>query len=151
MFLDEPTASLDPESAHVVREFLLHLKREGKTILLNTHNLDEAQRICDRIGVLKTKLLAINTPEQLAQSVWGSKTVIQVETVNDAILAAVKALAPSRMMVEKNQIIIDVTNPLKENPDYVQAVVCAGGRVQSVSQLKPGLEETYLKVISETK
>jgi hypothetical protein len=81
--------------------------------------------------------------------------VIQVETIDDAILVAVKALLPShlarQMAVEGNQIIIDVTDPLKENPDYVQAIVSAGGRVQSVTQLNPGLEETYLKVIGETK
>ena len=155
LFLDEPTANLDPESARVVREFLLQLKREGKTIFLNTHNLDEAQRICDRIGILKTKLLAINTPEQLKKSIWGSKTVILVETINDAILVAIKALLPRQMTrllaVEGNQIILDVTDPLKENPDYVQAIVSAGGRVQSVTQLNPSLEETYLKVIGETK
>jgi ABC-2 type transport system ATP-binding protein len=155
LFLDEPTANLDPESARVVREFLLQLKREGKTIFLNTHNLDEAQRICDRIGILKTKLLAINTPEQLEKSIWGSKTVIQLEKIDAAILVVVKALLPShlsrQMVVEGNQIIVDVTDPLKENPDYVQAIVSAGGRVQSVTQLNPGLEETYLKVIGETK
>ncbi len=62
LFFDEPTANLDPESSRVVREIILRLKKEGKTIFLNTHNLDEAQRICDRIGILKTKLLAVNTP-----------------------------------------------------------------------------------------
>ncbi len=50
LFMDEPTANLDPESAKTVREFILQLKAEKKTIFLNTHNLDEAQRICDRIG-----------------------------------------------------------------------------------------------------
>jgi ABC-2 type transport system ATP-binding protein len=151
LFLDEPTANLDPESAHVVREFLLQLKSEGITIFLNTHNLDEARRICDRIGILKTRLLAINTPEQLERSVWGNKTVIQVESLNAAILAAVKALHPSQLTVEANQITIDITDPLKENPDYVQAIVQAGGRVQTVTQLEPGLEETYLKVIGDMK
>lgn len=63
LFLDEPTANLDPESSRVVRDFILKLKKEGKTIFFNTHNLDEAQRICDRIGILKTKLLTVNTPE----------------------------------------------------------------------------------------
>ncbi len=151
LFLDEPTANLDPESAHVVREFLLQLKREGITIFLNTHNLDEAKRICDRIGILKTRLLAINTPEQLERSIWGNKTVIQVEALNDAILAAVNALHPSQLTVEANQLIVEITDPMKENPDYVQAIVQAGGRVQVVMQLEPGLEETYLKVIGETR
>jgi ABC-2 type transport system ATP-binding protein len=151
LFLDEPTANLDPESARVVRDFILQLKREGRTIFLNTHNLDEAQRICDRIGILKTRLLAVNTPKQLEKSVWGSKTVIQVAELDDAILAAVKALLPRGLAVEGHQIIVDVTDPLVENPDYVQAIVGAGGRVQGVTQFNPGLEQTYLKVISETK
>ena len=55
LFMDEPTANLDPESAKTVRDFILELKKEKKTIFLNTHNLDEAQRICDRIAILNTK------------------------------------------------------------------------------------------------
>ncbi len=54
LFMDEPTANLDPESAKTVREFILELKKEKKTIFLNTHNLDEAQRICDKIAILNT-------------------------------------------------------------------------------------------------
>jgi ABC-2 type transport system ATP-binding protein len=151
LFLDEPTANLDPESSRMVRNFILKLKQEGKTIFLNTHNLDEAQRICDRIGIIKTKLLAVNTPGQLEKSVWGSKTVIQLEELNDSILAALKNLNPKNLTLEENKIFIEVANPLKENPDYAKAIVMAGGRIQSIVQLNPGLEETYIKVINETK
>jgi ABC-2 type transport system ATP-binding protein len=151
LFLDEPTANLDPESSRVVRNFILKLKQEGKTIFLNTHNLDEAQRICDRIGIIKTKLLAVNTPGQLEKSVWGSKTVIQLEELNDSILAALKNLNPKNLTLEENKIFIEVANPLKENPDFAKAIVMAGGRIQSIVQLNPGLEETYIKVINQTK
>lgn len=151
IYLDEPTTNLDPESARVVREFILRLKAEGKTIFLNTHNLDEAQRICDRIGILKTKLLAVNTPEELGKSIWGNKTVFQVVKINEAIVEAVKNLLPKGLSIDENKIIVDVANPLEENPDFVQAIVSAGGRIQAVYQLNPGLEETYLKVIGETK
>jgi ABC-2 type transport system ATP-binding protein len=151
LFFDEPTANLDPESAKVVRDFILKLKKEGKTIFINTHNLDEAQRICDRIGILKTKLLVINTPEQLEKTVWGSRTMIQVEEINDQILAAIRKLKPQDLSVEENRIILALANPQKENPDFVQEIVSAGGRIQYVTQLNPGLEETYLKVIEETK
>jgi ABC-2 type transport system ATP-binding protein len=151
LFFDEPTANLDPESSHVVRDFILDLKREGKTIFINTHNLDEAQRICDRIGILKTRLLAVNTPAELEKTVWGNRTVIQVEQVNDQILAALRKLEPNDLGVEGNRIIVTLTDPNKENPDFVQAVVSAGGRIQYVTELNPGLEETYLKVIQETK
>jgi ABC-2 type transport system ATP-binding protein len=152
LFFDEPTANLDPESSKVVREIILALKKEGKTIFLNTHNLDEAQRICDRIGILKTKLLAVNTPEELEKTVWGSsRTAIQVEQINDSILAAVRKLNPKNLTVEENRIILVLADPQKENPDFVQEIVSAGGRIQYVTQLNPGLEETYLKVIQETK
>jgi ABC-2 type transport system ATP-binding protein len=90
LFFDEPTVNLDPESSKRVRDFILQLKGEGKTIFLNTHNLDEAQRICDHIGILKTKLITVNTPEQSEKRVWGRKTVIQMEEINDSILAAVR-------------------------------------------------------------
>jgi len=151
LFFDEPTANLDPESSRVVRDFILRLKKEGKTIFINTHNLGEAQRICDRIGILKTKLLAVNTPEQLEKSVWGSRTEVQVEKVSNRILAAVRKLKPQDLSVEENRIILTVADPQKQNPDFVQAIVSAGGRIQYVTQLTPGLEETYLKVIEETK
>ena len=151
LFLDEPTANLDPESSRVVRDFILNLKKEGKTIFLNTHNLEEAQRICDRIGILKTRLLTVNTPEQLEKSIWASKTVIRLAEISDTILAAVRNMKPKHFFVEEDQIVLDVTDPLKENPDIVQAIIAAGGRVQYVTELNPGLEETYLKVVNETK
>lgn len=150
LFFDEPTANLDPESARLVRDILLKLKKDGKTIFINTHNLDEAQRICGHIGILKTKLLAVNTPEQLEKTVWGNiRTVIQVEQINDQILAAVRKLNPKELNIEENKIILVLADPLKENPDVVQEIVSAGGRIQYVTQLNPGLEETYLKVIQE--
>jgi ABC-2 type transport system ATP-binding protein len=152
LFFDEPTANLDPEAAIVVRDIILKLKKDGKTIFINTHNLNEAQRICDRIGILKTRLLAVNTPEQLETSTWGSsKTVFQVEQVNDQILEAVRKLNPQEINVEDNKIILVLADPLKQNPDVVQQIASAGGRIQYITQLNPSLEETYIKVIQETK
>jgi ABC-2 type transport system ATP-binding protein len=152
LFFDEPTANLDPESSKMVREIILALKKEGKTIFLNTHNLAEAQRICDRIGILKTKLLAVNTPEEMEKTVWGgSRTAIQVEQITEPILTAVRNLKPKDFSVEENRIVLALADPLKENPDLIQEIVAAGGRIQYVTQLNPGLEETYLKVIQETK
>jgi ABC-2 type transport system ATP-binding protein len=59
LFMDEPTANLDPESAKTVRDFILELKKEKRTIFLNTHNLDEAQRICDRIAILIVVIIVV--------------------------------------------------------------------------------------------
>ena len=90
LFLDEPTANLDPESSKTVRDFILDLKKEKRTIFINTHNLDEAEKICDRVGILKTTLVAVGATKQLVESLWGRRTVIQLAKVDDAIVSAVR-------------------------------------------------------------
>lgn len=147
LFLDEPTANLDPESSKTVRDFILDLRKEKKTIFLNTHNLYEAQRICDKIGIFNTNLKVIGTPEELEESVWGNKTVIQLEQVTDKILKALNKLSHGNIATDNNKLIIDVVNPEKENPIIVDAIVNAGGQVQYVTQLIPTLEDAYLKFV----
>jgi ABC-2 type transport system ATP-binding protein len=151
LFMDEPTANLDPESSKTVRDFILELKKEKKTIFLNTHNLDEAQRICDRIGILNTRLMAVGTPAELERSVSGRKTVIQLVQVNDAVLAALRKLPLGNMAVEGNTLTIDVTDPEKENVSIVDAIFRAGGHVQSVTVVGSTLEDAYLKLVREAK
>lgn len=147
LFLDEPTANLDPESSKTVRDFILDLKKEKKTIFINTHNLDEAQRTCDKIGIFNTKLRVIGTPEELEESVWGNKTVIQLEQVNDRILKALNRLDLRNTITDNNKLIIDVVNPEKENPIIIDTIVGAGGQVQYVTRLSPTLEDAYLKFV----
>jgi ABC-2 type transport system ATP-binding protein len=78
LFLDEPTAGLDPEAARMMREFIASLKRKGRTILLCTHNLDEADRLCDRIAVFKSHLLALDTPTALRRQLFGRSVVFHL-------------------------------------------------------------------------
>ncbi len=151
LFMDEPTVNLDPESAKTVRDFILELKKEKKTVFLNTHNLDEAQRICDRIAILNTKLMAIGTAEELERSVRGRQTVVQLSQVNDAVMRAVGGISTGKVTKDGNSITVDVMNPEKENPEIVRAIVGAGGDVQSVSISTSTLEDAYLKLVNETK
>ena len=81
VFLDEPTSALDPESARLVRDFIAELSRQGRTIFLCTHNLDEADRLCDRIGVFKTRLLVVDTPERLRRQLFGRKVVFHLRAM----------------------------------------------------------------------
>ncbi len=147
LFLDEPTANLDPEASKTVRDFILDLKKEKKTILLNTHHLDEAEKICDRVGIMKTKLVVVGKPEDLRESLWARRTVVHLVQVNDAILSAVKKLDVKSVETLNNQIIIGVNDPDKENPDIVEEVIKAGGRVQFVTEIRPSLEDVYLKLV----
>jgi len=150
LFLDEPTANLDPEAAKTVRDFILDLKKEKRTIFLNTHNLDEAERLCDRIGILKTKLIAVDSPRNLERSLYNSKTIVHLEAVTEAILASVKNLNfVKNVRVTENKLILDMDNPEKDNPEVVRAIVASGGNVQYVTELKSTLEDVYLKLIRE--
>jgi ABC-2 type transport system ATP-binding protein len=149
LFLDEPTVNLDPESAKTVRDFLLELKKQKKTIFLNTHNLDEAQRVCDRIAILNTRLMALGSPAELEQSVGGRKTIVQLAQVTDAILDALRKLSVVNLAVDGNRLIIDVADPEKETPAILRTIFGAGGVVQSASVSSSTLEDAYLKLVRE--
>ncbi len=150
LFMDEPTANLDPESAKTVREFIHKLKKEKKTIFLNTHNLDEAQRICDKIAILNTKIRAIGTPDYLEQAVKGRKTVITLEQTSDKILNTLSKLSLKNLKHENHTLSFDVADPDSENWKVVEAIVLAGGHGTTVDVVGSTLEDVYLKLVRES-
>lgn len=147
LFMDEPTVNLDPEAAKVIRDVILELKKENRTIFLNTHNLDEAQRICDRIGVLNTRLIALDTPRNLESAIGSRRTEFVLEELNSSIMGAVKARKPRNVNVEGNTIIVEMADPDKETPTIVNAIVGAGGKIKSIKETGTSLEEAYLKLV----
>jgi ABC-2 type transport system ATP-binding protein len=147
LFMDEPTANLDPEASKTVRDFILSLKGEKRTIFINTHNLDEAQKLSDRIGILKTKLLTVGTPEELKESLWGVKTELTLAHADAAVVKALEKLTPGRVEEEGNIIRVKVKDAVAEDPDIVAAAVAAGGRIVSVSPAVSTLEDVYLKFV----
>jgi len=149
LFLDEPTANLDPSSSKTVRDFLIELKKEDKTIFLNTHNLEEVQQICDKIGIMNTKLLRVSTQKDLKEAVWGKKTIVQLEKVDNNILESLNQSQFENITVSGNKLSFNVTNPEKENSSLVEAIVNAGGRIQYVEKFDPSLEDTYLEFLRE--
>jgi ABC-2 type transport system ATP-binding protein len=150
LFLDEPTANLDPEASKTVRDFILDLKKEKTTIFLNTHNLDEAERLCDRIAILKTKLVAVDSPKNLERSLYNRKTIVHLKQVTDSVLEAVKKLgAIKNIRVSDNKLILDIDDPEAANPEVVRAIVEAEGNIQYVTELRSTLEDVYLKLIRE--
>jgi ABC-2 type transport system ATP-binding protein len=150
LFLDEPTANLDPEVSKTVRDFILDLKKENHTIFINTHNLDEAERLCDRIAILKGKLVTVDSPKNLERSLYNRKTIVHMDHVSDVVLAAVQKLsAVKAVRPSENKLILDIENPERDNPEVVRAIVLAGGNVQYVTELRSTLEDVYLKLIRE--
>jgi len=150
LFLDEPTAGLDPEAAKLVRDFIAELRQEGRTIFLCTHNLDEADRLCDRIGVIRQHLIQVDTPENLRNHLYGRKVVMQLRALNDAHLRLVRALPfVKEAYQEGDRLVVALDNPEDENPILVRRLVEAGAEIQFVSELKHSLEEVYLTLIKE--
>jgi len=150
LFLDEPTANLDPLAAKTVRDFILELKKEKRTIFMNTHNLAEAERVCDRIAVLKTKLIGVGSPEDLERNISRRKTVIHLESIADSVLAAVKKLSTVKnVSTNENKLILDMDNPEKDNPQLIRTIVTSGGNIQYVTASRSTLEDVYLKLVEE--
>lgn len=145
LFFDEPTANLDPEASKVIRDLILKLKGEGRTIFLNTHNLDEAQRTCDRIGILKTKLIAVDTTKNLENAFARKVTAIVLASLNDSILNAVESRNPKRVTVDGNTIRIEMEDPDRDTPSVVSAISGAGGQIKSVKEEGVSLEGVSLE------
>lgn len=148
LFLDEPTSGLDPEAARIVRDFVLELKNEGHTIFLCTHNLDEADRLCDRIGIFNGRLLTVDAPSRLKGELGGRQIMVKLRNASQGILSAIKALPFVRNAeLSDSTITLNVNAPEQDNPELVRALVKAGADVQFVSESSRSLEEVYFSVM----
>jgi ABC-2 type transport system ATP-binding protein len=151
LFLDEPTAALDPEAAHLVREFIEELSKEGRTIFLCTHNLDEADRLCDRVAVFKTHLLVVDTPTQLRRQMFGRKIVFHLIESKQAFVDMLKKFPfiPEASLIDE-KLIVQVDDPEAHNPEIVRALVDAGAEIQFVGELRRSLEDVYLQLVQNS-
>ena len=124
LLLDEPTSGLDPASARQIRDLILALRSEGRAILVSTHNLSEAGELADRIAVLKTQLLAFDTPSALRTARGGSRVVIELDGSRDHLEVGIKDTS--------------------EIPAIVARLVGEGARIMRVTPDQRSLEEVYL-------
>ena len=148
LFLDEPTAGLDPEGAHLVREFISELKKEGRTIFLCTHNLDEADHLCDRVGVFKTRLLVVDTPTNLRASVFGRKVIFHLRAADEGLADDLRKLPfVHEVKVVENRLVVTLDDPETRNPEVVRSLVSAGADIQFVGELRHSLEDVYLQLV----
>ncbi len=150
IFLDEPTAGLDPEASQEVRELIKRLSNEGRTVFLSTHNLNEAEQLCHRIAVIRTRLLSIDTGVNLRKRFFHREIIIVMQELPDTVIEKVKKLPFTKNLRQAgSQLIIELTDPEQNRPELVKAVVDAGGRIMEVSENKQPLEEIYLRLIRE--
>jgi ABC-2 type transport system ATP-binding protein len=153
LFLDDPTSGLDPEAAKLVRDFIEELKSEGRTIFLCTHNLDEADRLCERIAIFKTHLITLDTPQNLRQHLYGRKVVFHLRTLDPAWVETLRAIPGIKdAQGLENKIVVGLDHPEEQNPELVRCLVGLGAEIQFVGELRHSLEDIYLQLIhtSET-
>ena len=105
IFLDEPTSGLDPEAALMVREFIESLKDEGRTIFLTTHNLNEAERLCDRVAVFKSRLLIVDTVENLRKATFGTQVDITMLNASDDHVRLIEGLDQGLEVVRRGNVV----------------------------------------------
>jgi len=147
LFLDEPTTGLDVQSAHQLRDEVRRLNKEGVTILLTTHYLEEADQLCDTVGMInKGVIVALDSPERLKASVTGDR-VVEVSfsaPIHDRELELLLGVVEVHRLGDKYRITFSgEVEPVSDLVDYARG---RGLRIAMLDTLKPSLEDAFLKI-----
>lgn len=149
IFLDEPTSGLDPEASRLVREFIEQLKESGVTIFICTHNLDEADRLCNRVGIFKTRLVAVDRPENLRKSLFGRKIVFHLKSLNPMWKDLVCSLPfVNDAQAVGNRLVVSLDDPEENNAVIIRVLMEAGAHIQFVGEMRHSLEDIYLSIMN---
>ena len=153
MLLDEPTAGLDPQNKHALWEIIQTLKTQGKTIVLTTHMMDEAEELCDRVAIMdKGKIIALDSPRQLVKKVKMENTITVVpDKTSPQLIELVKSIPGVKNSYiaydenEKNETLKVITdNPDDILPDVVSIIAKEGTKVLSVQLSRVTLEDVFI-------
>jgi ABC-2 type transport system ATP-binding protein len=150
LFLDEPTSGLDPVAARDVHELIDQLRRQGVTIFLTTHRLDEAERLCDRVAILNTTLRTIGTPDVLRDQLFAKTLTVQTRAPlgePSAVFGGLPAVDAWRTDGVAGYVLT-VSDPAVAAPAVTRALVAAGADVLSIGESRHSLEDVYLELIS---
>ena len=153
IFLDEPTAGLDPVASSALREDLETLVRqEGVTIFLTTHNLAEAEKLCNQVGVINHgQLLAVGSPTELRSKTSAPRLYVTGNGISAQILDDVKNNALVKKVQQQNgRLTLDLED-LTRSHEIVTQLVNAGVQIDEVRKEQADLEDVFLQLIEEEK
>ncbi|MGH3157167.1 MAG: ATP-binding cassette domain-containing protein, partial [Streptosporangiaceae bacterium] len=150
LVLDEPTAGLDPQSRLALWDLLGELHGEGRTILLTTHYMEEADRLCERVAIMDHgKILALDTPAALKQSL-GADTVVTVKTTGDvgkfAEMLRQDVAGVTRTRPIKDGLEVHMQGTERLIPQIVMSAECGGFDLMDVSVAEPTLETVFINL-----
>ena len=147
VLLDEPTSGLDPQSARLVRDLVLDLRARGHAVVLSTHNLYEAERLADRVGVLRGKFLAVASPADLRQRLFGSRALVRVAGEASAYAGVIAASGGRDVQVDRDSLRFELDGLTDAMPGVVRALVAAGAAVVEVTTENAPLEDVYFTLV----
>lgn len=147
LLLDEPTSGLDPAMALTVRRMILELRAEGCAVVLSTHNLDEVDRVADRVAVLRTQLVAVDTPATLRSRLFGPRLTIHVIGSAATFVPAVREFG--EVSVEGEGTLHMTLRDFGSTPEIVRRLTAAGADIASVVPEEPPLEDVYLRLLGD--
>ena len=147
VLLDEPTSGLDPQSARLVRDLILDLRARGHAVVLSTHNLYEAERVADRVGVLRGRFLAVASPADLRHRLFGSRAVIRLAGQAAPFAGAVSSAGGASVSADGEVLRFELDDLPQAMPGIVRALVHAGAAVLEVTREDPPLEDVYFTLI----
>jgi ABC-2 type transport system ATP-binding protein len=149
LFLDEPTSGLDPVATRDVHELIAALGRSGVTIFLTTHRLEEAERLCDRVAILKTRLRTIGRPDELRDGLFAktltARTLVPLAEP-DRVFGGLAGVEGWREDGPAGYVLA-VSDPTTAAPAVTRALVAAGADVLSIGESRHTLEDAYLELI----
>ena len=148
LLLDEPTSGLDPEITQRVRRLFADRRAAGCAILISTHNLDEAERLADRVAVLQGRLLALDHPAALRQRLTTGRIIVRVAGEASAHLAIARKF-DAHASADGSMLILRVPRAEHDTPALVRAFVAAGAEIVEVRPDMPALEDVYLHLVGD--
>jgi ABC-2 type transport system ATP-binding protein len=150
LFLDEPTSGLDVESQRLIRDMIRDLNKKGTTVFLTTHNMEEANQLCDRIAIINHgKIAAVDNPERLRMRSSGLQS-IEVsfdKSVSVEELQKISGAKEAKKFGDKIRLYVD--DPGKALDNLVDFARSKRLKIVSLNTLAPSLEDVFLKLVKE--
>ena len=146
LYLDEPTLGVDVQSRRAIWDYILSLRDQGKTVLITTNYLEEAQALCERIAILDHgKLIAVDTPEHLKQTYGGS--VVELETAQpSAVVDDIRALSGVKAVVQEGTHLQITTQAGSAVVPQIINLVTGQGELRQIAVREPNLDEIFLRL-----
>jgi len=150
VFLDEPTSGLDPVASRGVHELIDNLRDRGVTVFLTTHRLEEAERLCDRVAILNTRLRTIGRPDELRDRLFAKALIVRTAaSLPDPDRVFAVPGVESWRGDDTTRYVLSVSDARVAAPEVTRALVAAGADLLSLSEDRHSLEDVYLELIDE--